>query len=96
MVPPQTVTEATAAYLEFEDAVAAWMEECGDRNPAAWEKSSDLFASWTGWATKAGEYVGSQKRFAQLLENKQLSFKRQNKARGYFGLRLVGSSGYGC
>jgi putative DNA primase/helicase len=96
LAPPDIVTEATAAYLESEDAVAAWIEECSERNPAAWEKSSDLFASWTQWATKAGEYVGSQKRFAQLLENKQLTFKRQNKARGYLGLRLHSiPDGYG-
>jgi putative DNA primase/helicase len=88
LAPPQIVTDATAAYLEEEDAIAAWIEECGDRDPSAWEKSGDLFGSWTGWATKAGEYIGSQKRFAQLLETRGLTFKRQNKARGYIGLRL--------
>lgn len=31
--PPQMVTEVTAAYLESEDAVAAWIEDCADRDP---------------------------------------------------------------
>ena len=31
--PPQMVTEATAAYLESEDAVAAWIEDCAARDP---------------------------------------------------------------
>ena len=31
--PPQMVTEATAAYLKSEDAVAAWIEDCAARDP---------------------------------------------------------------
>jgi putative DNA primase/helicase len=88
LAPPQIVTDATAAYLEEEDAIAAWIEEAGERDPSAWEKSSDLFGSWKGWADKAGEYVGSQKRFAQLLETRGLQPARQMKGRGYRGLRL--------
>jgi putative DNA primase/helicase len=89
LAPPQIVTEATAAYLESEDAIAAWIEECGERDPNAWASASDLFASWTAWATKAGEHIGSQKRFSQLLENKELTFSRRKNGRGYLGLRLV-------
>jgi putative DNA primase/helicase len=89
LAPPQIVTEATAAYLESEDAIAAWIEECGERDPNAWASASDLFASWTAWANKAGEHVGSQKRFSQLLENKELTFSRRKNGRGYLGLRLV-------
>jgi putative DNA primase/helicase len=88
LAPPQVVTEATAAYLEAEDAIAAWMEDKGERDPNAWEKASDLFASWTGWANSSGEYAGSQKRFAQLMETRGLSFQRRNDGRGYLGLRL--------
>jgi len=60
LAPPQIVTDATAAYLEEEDAIAAWIEEAGERDPSAWEKSGDLFGSWSGWANKAGEFIGSQ------------------------------------
>src|SRR5262249_16699149 len=88
LAPPQIVTEATAAYLESEDALAAWIEECGDRDTSAWEKAGELFVSWSGWATKAGEYVGSQKRFAQMLETRGLTFSRRMDGRGYIGLRL--------
>jgi putative DNA primase/helicase len=65
LAAPEAVTSATAAYLESEDAVAAWIEDCAERDPNAWEKSIDLFASWTAWSTKAGEYVGAQKRFGE-------------------------------
>ena len=94
LAPPQIVTEATAAYLESEDAIAAWIEECGERDPQRWEKSSDLFASWSGWAAKTGEHVGSQRRFAQNIETRGLSFQRRMNSRGYVGLRLK-TFGYG-
>ena len=88
LAPPQAVTEATAAYLEAEDAIAAWLEEAGKRDLNAWEKSSDLFASWVAWATKAGEYIGTQKRFSHNLETRGLSFERRDYGRGFRGFRL--------
>ncbi|MGA7163171.1 MAG: phage/plasmid primase, P4 family [Pseudolabrys sp.] len=38
--PPQMVTEVTAAYLESEDAVAAWIEDCAARDPNAFAKNT--------------------------------------------------------
>jgi putative DNA primase/helicase len=88
LAPPDVVTQATAAYLEAEDAMAAWVEEAGQRDPNAWEKSSDLFASWAAWATKAGEYVGPMKRFLGVFETKGFAYERRKDGRGYRGLRL--------
>jgi putative DNA primase/helicase len=88
LAPPEAVTAATAAYLEAEDALSAWIEEAGRRDPNAWEKSNDLFASWSAWATKASEYVGSQKRFLSALETKGLIYDRRPHGRGYRGLQL--------
>jgi putative DNA primase/helicase len=93
LAPPEIVTEATAAYLEAEDATAAWIEEAGDRDPNAWEKSGDLYASWVAWAKTAGEYEGTQKRFAQNLETRGFTYERRMTARGYRGLRLAKSWG---
>ena len=59
LAPPSIVSDATAAYLEAEDAISAWIEEAGERDPNAWEKSNDLFASWKMWAEKTGEFVVS-------------------------------------
>src|SRR4029078_595657 len=36
---PEIVPAATNAYLEEEDAVSAWIEDCGDRDPIHWEKA---------------------------------------------------------
>src|SRR5262249_9077847 len=43
LAPPKIVTDATAEYLESEDAIAAWMEECATRDPNAFAKASELF-----------------------------------------------------
>jgi putative DNA primase/helicase len=88
LAPPEVVTTATTAYLEAEDALAAWIEEVGCRDPNAWEKSSDLFASWGAWANKAGEYVGPMKRFLSVFESKGFTYERRKDGRGYRGLRL--------
>ena len=70
LAPPQAVRDATAAYLEAEDAVGAWIEECCQCVPQAWASRRTLFAAWDRWATAAGEYVGSQRRFIQALETR--------------------------
>jgi putative DNA primase/helicase len=88
--PPEAVTNATAAYLESEDAVAAWLEDCAQRDPNTFTKSAELFASWTEWATKTGEYVGSQKRFSQKLEDRGFELARDHyRGRGFRGLRVL-------
>ena len=39
LAPPEVVTAATAAYLDAQDSIAAWLDECCDRDPNAWERS---------------------------------------------------------
>jgi putative DNA primase/helicase len=90
LAPPNAVTAATAAYLEAQDAVAAWLDDQCDRNPDAWERSQTLFASWKAWAERMGEPVHDAKTFRDRLEAKGILHKRQpGKGRaGYQGLSL--------
>ncbi len=86
---PKVVREATDDYLKAEDSLAAWLEKCTE--PAsdwAFESSADLFASWKVWADKAGEEVGSRKRFAETLQSRGYAPKRTENARGFEGIRL--------
>jgi putative DNA primase/helicase len=64
------VRHATDAYLAAEDAIALWIEERCACDPIYTERSASLFASWKSWAERAGEFVGSQKRFAQAIEDR--------------------------
>ena len=88
---PQVVAAATAAYLEAEDTFAAWISDAGKRDPNAWERTADLFASWSAYTAAAGEFCGSQKRFAQNTEKRGFTHERGGKERhrGFRGFRLA-------
>jgi putative DNA primase/helicase len=88
--PPAAVREATASYLAGEDTFELWRDACTTTDPNAWESSADLWASWRQWAEHAGEFVGKQKSFSQLLDERGFRPERQpgTGARGYFGARL--------
>jgi putative DNA primase/helicase len=88
LAPPPAVRDATAAYLEAEDAVGAWIEECCQCSPQAWGSRRTLFADWSRWATSAGEYVGSQRRFIQALETRGFVPERKRTGRGFAGIEL--------
>jgi putative DNA primase/helicase len=87
--PPEAVRSATEDYLAAEDVLTGWIEERCERDKAAWQSSSSLFGDWKNWAEKAGEYVGTQKRFAEQLKKKYDVWPKKNYGlRGFLGLRL--------
>jgi putative DNA primase/helicase len=86
--PPEAVTDATEAYLEVQDALAAWLAECCEVRDGFEDTSSRLFASWKAYAERAGEPTQSQKAFAPKLEARGFQRYRTKDARGYRGLRV--------
>ena len=94
--PPDAVTSATASYIEAQDAVAAWLEECCELNPNAWTTRGALFDSWNKWADAAGEYVGSRARLLDALENRgfQPSRRGSSGTRGFAGLTIKHQAKY--
>ncbi|MFZ0210885.1 MAG: phage/plasmid primase, P4 family, partial [Roseiarcus sp.] len=84
---PPAVIDATAAYLEAEDAIAAWIDDKCERDLEAWEQSAALFASWSQWAEKSGEQAGTMKRFAQALKSRGFTRHKRNQGQGFYGLR---------
>lgn len=91
--PPAVVRDATSAYLDAEDALAAWMGEKCDRDPNAEERSQALFSSWKTWAERSGEYFGNSKTFRNKLETCGVLHKLDRRGRAvYVGLRLRSES----
>lgn len=87
--PPQRVLEATDEYFEAEDALGQWMEERCFVEANARALVSELFADWREWAEKAGEFVGSVKRFSEQLTSRRFARWRSGKgAMGFAGLSL--------
>ncbi len=70
LAPPPSVRSATDDYLRDEDSVAEWIGECCTQGPNVSAGSSELFASWSAWATRAGEPVGSHKRLSEVLQKR--------------------------
>jgi putative DNA primase/helicase len=94
LCPPGAVRSATSAYLEAEDALAAWIEDAGESDPDAWEPTQALYRSWKGWAEGAGEHPGTLRKFSQRLEDRGEAFgirKERNAPghRGFAGLRVT-------
>lgn len=85
---PDAVKQATADYFEAEDATALWLSEFCIQGKQLWSASAQLYASWKVWAEKAGEAVGSQKRFGQNLLGR--GFKDERGTDGKRGFRGIG------
>ncbi|AFU62862.1 phage/plasmid primase, P4 family [Acidithiobacillus caldus] len=86
--PPQSVLDATDEYFEAEDALGRWLEERCVRDPNAKSLVAELFSDWKQWAEAAGEFVGSQKRFSDLLLTRGL--EKWRNGMGLRGFRGVG------
>jgi putative DNA primase/helicase len=85
--PPQVVADATDSYLEAEDALQAWLDECCVLGPDKQEAVGILFAFWKEWTEVSGEHAGTVRRFSQRLEARGFERVRGNK-RGFLGLTV--------
>jgi putative DNA primase/helicase len=88
--PPQAVQSATKDYLETEDDVLSWVNDCCTEDPPARTSSAELYASWKDWADRTGRKggAGSQKAFSQALEDKSYQKDRTRKGAIFLGLRV--------
>ena len=86
--PPLQVVAATEEYFEAEDALGRWLEERCVREANAKSLTAELFTDWKQWAEAAGEFVGSQRRFSDLLITRGV--EKWRNAAGIRGFRGVG------
>lgn len=93
LIRPESVKAATEAYFSDQDLFGQWLEDCCevriDRGPHfIWDRSADLFESWSGYSHKAGEEPGSKKSFGQLMQRRGFEPYRQ-PGPGTRGFRFV-------
>jgi putative DNA primase/helicase len=87
--PPQCVLDATDEYFESEDAIGRWLAERCVRHANAKALTIELFNDWKQWAETNGEFIGSQKRFADALLTRRIDKWRNGMgARGFIGIGL--------
>ena len=92
LVRPSSVLKATEQYFADQDLIGQWIaEECDAEPGNRWKSATSavLFASWTAYATRAGEKAGSRKPFAEELERRGFENKRGTGGiREFRGIRL--------
>jgi putative DNA primase/helicase len=87
--PPACVVSATEEYFEAEDALGRWLDERCVREPNAKSLTAELFTDWKQWAESAGEFIGAQRRFSDLLITRGIEKWRNGMgARGFQGIGL--------
>jgi putative DNA primase/helicase len=86
---PEAVRKATEAYLAAEDTLATWMSECCTTNPNDTAGAGALFASWSAWAERAGEYIGSQKVFSQGLQDRGFAKSHGRAGTMFRGIGII-------
>ena len=87
--PPASVRKASREYFEGEDVLGQWLEERCEIDRSKREEVSKLYADWQEWGDKNGEFVGSVKRFSQLMQARKFPACRfSGGVRGLAGLSL--------
>jgi putative DNA primase/helicase len=88
--PPQAVLEATQAYREEMDVLAAWIADCCVVAKLAEAKAADLFASYTAWCAAQGERPEAQRNFGLGLTERGFTRNRTTGgAHRWLGIGLL-------
>jgi putative DNA primase/helicase len=86
--PPPSVQDATASYLEAQDALTAWLDECCNQDRISWDSRKRLWTSWSTWALNAGEFVGNRRTFIDAMENRFEPKRLGDGTRGFKGVEV--------
>jgi putative DNA primase/helicase len=94
--PPSAVREASAEYLEGEDALGRWLDECCELKPA-FTATHALHSSFKRWGEHANEAEAkwSERKLSDEL-SKRIGLRREKRwngfkqERGFLGVCLLG------
>ena len=88
MKRPEAIMQSVEEYLQAEDTLGSWLDECcviGDDNRI---QSSEAYKSYAAYVDSHGEGIISQKRFVQRLEDRGFGKSRSGGVRYVTGLQL--------
>jgi putative DNA primase/helicase len=98
LLRPESVTAITEAYFDDQDLLGQWLSDKCDAepdNPHKWDTVATLFASWSTYATAAGEAPGSKKAFSEAMQSRGFHSARGGKGvRTFKGVRLTIAAGH--
>lgn len=90
--PPQAVLDATQAYREEMDVLAAWIADCCVVQKVAEASAADLYRSYTQWREQNGEHPETQTSFGLRLTERGFVRKKSGIVR-WLGIGLLSSDG---
>jgi putative DNA primase/helicase len=95
--PPEVVVQHTQNYMNEEDKVCAWLEDCCLIDGKSDVSTADLYRSWNDWCRRQGMQPGTQTELSRKLDTKtrDLNFKKfqigpaSHRLRGYRGIQII-------
>lgn len=99
LLPPESVSQATADYFAEQDVLQQWIDARVVIERDMKEDSILVFADWSSFAASMSEPVGTKRNLTDRLAKRGIVTKpttiRRRPVRAYFGLRLAHGSEYG-
>lgn len=89
---PRAVRQATETYFEDEDPLGRWLTEATEPIDDGGCGTRELFAAWRAWCSDRNERPGTERTFAQSMQQRGHEKWQDGTTRrhGFAGLRLVG------
>lgn len=87
LAPPEAVRDATALYLDTEDILLQWIEECCVQSGDT-PNSKPLYQSFCDWCIANGETPWKKKTWTSALVDKGCTPTRTSIMRGLRGIKL--------
>jgi P4 family phage/plasmid primase-like protien len=92
LAPPPAVCEATEEYLQEQDGIAQWVEECCVTGKHLWGIGAQLWQSWKKWAEANNETPGARNDFSTALSELGYRPDKSQHVRGHRGINLKPSN----
>jgi putative DNA primase/helicase len=90
--PPKFIVDATKDYIDDQDLIGSWIEDCCVVDEEAWTSTIELHKSYTRWSIERNLPELWINTFSSMLEEKGFERTRPrvggDKIRGFKGLRL--------
>ncbi len=84
---PEAVSHATDEYLNSQDTLGAWLDECCERRTDARCQVSGAYRNFERWAKERGEYVPSTTVFSEKVQARGIE-KRKLSVMYFIGIEL--------
>lgn len=85
--PPQRVLDATDKYVEAEDILGAWLDDCCDRDPELVADGRILYENYKRWCDAQGESSWARRGWSNAMIDRGYDQVRTKDFRGFRGVK---------